>query len=99
MPVLRLHMTYESGKEMDFEINHGTIELIPLPQGQSANIRLRPLHRTDVGMGGPGRGGTVRVVGGALGVIVDARGRPLNLPKDIGQRRESMKKWQWALGD
>jgi hypothetical protein len=99
IPVLRIHMTYESGKETDLEIKHGNIELIPLPQGQSANIRLRPLHRTDVGMGGPGRGGTVRVVGGALGVIVDARGRPLSLPKDIGQRRELMKKWQRALGD
>lgn len=99
MPVLRLHMTYESGKETDFEIKHGSMELIPLPQGQSANIRLRPLHRTDVGMGGPGRGGSVRVVGGALGVIVDGRGRPLNLPQDIGQRRELMKKWQWALGE
>jgi hypothetical protein len=92
-------MTYESGKEMDLEIKHGMIEIIPLPQGQSANIRLRPLHRADVGMGGPGRGGTVRVVGGALGVIIDGRGRPLNLPKDIGQRRTLMKKWQAALGD
>jgi hypothetical protein len=98
VPVLRLHMTYESGKETDLEIKHGKIELLPLPQGQSANIRLRPLHRADVGMGGPGRGGTVRVVGGALGVIVDGRGRPLHLPEDIGKRRELMKRWQWTLG-
>jgi hypothetical protein len=98
VPVLRLRMTYKSGKETDLEIKHGTMELLPLPQGQSANIRLQPLHRADVGMGGPGRGGTVRVVGGALGVIVDSRGRPLHLPKDIGQRRELMKKWKLTLG-
>ena len=98
VPVLRLCMTDESGEETDLEIKHGTIRTLPLPQGQSAHIRLQPLHRADVGMGGPGRGGTVRVVGGALGVVIDGRGRPLRLPEDIGRRRELMRKWLWVLG-
>jgi len=98
VPVLRLRMTHESGEETDLEIKHGTIRMLPLPQGQSANIRLQPLHRADVGMGGPGRGGTVRVVGGAFGVVVDCRGRPLSLPEDIGRRRELMMKWLRILG-
>ena len=98
VPVLHLRMTYESGEETDLEIKHGTIEVLPLPQGQSARIRLQPLHRADVGMGGLGRGGTVRVVGGAFGVVVDGRGRPLRLPEDIGRRRELMRKWLRILG-
>jgi hypothetical protein len=98
VPILRLCMTYESGEETDLEIKHGTIRMLPLPQGQSARIRLQPLHRADVGMGGPGRGGTVRVVGGSMGVVVDGRGRPLRLPEDIGRRRELMRKWLRVLG-
>jgi len=98
VPVLHLRMTYESGEETDLEIKHGTIKVLPLPQGQSARIRLQPLHRADVGMGGLGRGGTVRVVGGAFGVVVDGRGRPLRLPEDIGRRRELMRKWLRILG-
>ena len=49
-------------------------------------------------MGGPGRGGSVRVVGGTLGVVIDARGRPLRLPRDTNIRQEIYKKWLWTLG-
>lgn len=97
-PILRLRVTFESGDETSFEIKQGTLEALPLPMGQSARIRLQPLHRADVGMGGPGRAGSVRVVGGALGVVIDARGRPLRVPADLGRRRDLYKKWFWTLG-
>ena len=97
-PILRLRVTYESGDETSFEIKQGSLEALPLPMGQSARLRLQPLHRADVGMGGPGRGGSVKVVGGTLGVVIDARGRPLRLPEDVGRRRELYKKWIWTLG-
>lgn len=97
-PILRLRVTYESGDETSFEIKQGTLEALPLPMGQSARLRMQPLHRADVGMGGPGRGGSVRVVGGTLGVVIDARGRPLHLSEDAGRRRELYKKWLWTLG-
>mgnify|MGYP001052323740 CR=1 FL=1 len=51
-----------------------------------------------LGACGPGVGGKVDVVGGALGVIIDARGRPLTLPQDPARRIELVKKWQWTLG-
>jgi hypothetical protein len=97
-PILRLRVTYESGDETSFEIKQGTLEALPLPMGQSARLRLQPLHRADIGMGGPGRGGSVRVVGGVLGVVIDARGRPLRLPEEAGRRRDLYKKWLWTLG-
>jgi hypothetical protein len=31
-------------------------------------------------------------------VVIDARGRPLRLPDDAVQRRETIEKWRWALG-
>ena len=65
---------------------------------EAATLRLQPLHRFDVGMG-PGRGGSLKVVGGSMGIVIDARGRPLNLNVDPVQRREQMKKWLWILGN
>jgi len=96
-PVLRVRVVYESGEENTVEIKYGNIKAIPVPSKQVAQLHLRPLHRFDVGMGGPGRGGRLRVVGGALGVVIDARGRPLSLPEDPAQRRELLTKWRWAL--
>ena len=95
---LRVRVKQEGSTETTLEIKHGTLEVIPLPLGKAANLHLQPLNRFDVGMGGPGRGGSVRVVGGALGVIIDARGRPLRLPKEDARRRDLLKKWIWTLG-
>jgi len=97
-PILRIRMAYEGGAETSLEIKQGSIEVLQLPAGQSAQLHIQPLHRFDVGMGGPGRGGRLRVVGGALGVVVDARGRPLHLPHDPTLRRESIAKWRWMVG-
>lgn len=97
-PILRLHVTYESGDETSFDIKQGTLEALPIPMGEAARLRLQPLHRSDVGMGGLGRGGSVRVVGGVLGVVIDARGRPIRLPRDPSRRQDLYKKWLWTLG-
>lgn len=97
-PILRLHVTYESGDETSFDIKQGTLEALPIPMGEAAKLRLQPLHRSDVGMGGLGRGGSVRVVGGVLGVVIDARGRPIRLPRDPSRRQDLYKKWLWTLG-
>jgi hypothetical protein len=97
-PILRLRVTYESGDETSFDIKQGTLEALPIPMGEAAQLRLQPLHRSDVGMGGAGRGGSVRVVGGILGVVIDARGRPLLLPNDANRRQALYKKWLWTLG-
>jgi hypothetical protein len=96
-PILKVKMTYEGGNETSLDVKQGALEIIPLPLGQPARIHMQPLHRYDVGMGGAGRGGGLRVVGGALGVVIDARGRPLYLADDPVRRRELIKKWRWTL--
>lgn len=97
-PVLRVRMKDDSGNETAYEIKQGRLELLPLPLGKSATLRLQPLHRADIGMGGQGRGGSLKVSGGALGVVIDARGRPLRLPSDPAKRRDLLQKWTWMLG-
>ena len=95
--VLRARLTYSDGTEARAEIKFGGLEILPLPTGQSARLSLQPLRRADAGLG-PGKSGSVTVTGGALGVVIDARGRPLQLPTDPVRRRELIKKWYYTVG-
>ncbi|HWQ83484.1 MAG TPA: glutamate mutase L [Anaerolineales bacterium] len=97
-PILRVKLQREGGDDSTLEVRQGALEVLPLSSGKTATLHLQPMHRYDVGMGGPGRGGRLTVHGGALGVIIDARGRPLQLPSDAGRRRELYRKWLWTLG-
>jgi hypothetical protein len=97
-PILRIKMTLEDGYETTMDVKDGDLEVIPLSPGKSARLKLQPFHRYDIGMGGAGRGGSLNVTGSALGVIIDARGRPLKLPENPKQRKEIYRKWLWMLG-
>lgn len=95
--VLRAKLTYADGTDARVDVKFGGLEILPLPSGQSARLSLQPLNRADAGLGS-GRSGTVAVTGGALGVVIDARGRPLQLPSDPVRRRELIKKWYYTVG-
>jgi hypothetical protein len=96
-PILRGKLTYENGTEARVELKYGSLETLPLSSGEAGNLTVQCLRGADVGFG-PGRGGTIPVSGGALGVVFDGRGRPLDLPSDAVRRREIIKKWNWTLG-
>ena len=96
-PILRGKLVYENGTEARVELKYGTIEALPLASGEAGKLTVQCLRGADVGFG-PGRGGTIPVSGGALGVVFDGRGRPLDLPTDAVRRRELIKKWNWTLG-
>jgi len=95
--VLRARLVYSDGTEVRSEIKFGGLEILPLPGGQTAQLSLQPVRRADAGLG-PGKGGVVPVTGGAMGVVIDARGRPLTLPSDPVRRRELIKKWYHTVG-
>ena len=95
--IVRAKLTYQDGTETRADVKFGGLEIMPLPSGQTARLSLAPLHRADAGLG-PGRSGSLTVTGGAMGVIIDARGRPLALPSDPVRRRELMKRWSYAVG-
>jgi hypothetical protein len=87
----------ENGTEAQVEIRAGRLETLPLPQGHTARLMISPRQGADVGFGA-GRPGSLTVSGGMMGVVFDARGRPLELPNDAEKRRELLGRWLSSLG-
>jgi uncharacterized protein (TIGR01319 family) len=81
-PILRIQVNREDGRNFTREIKFGALTALPIDLGEKVSLHLRPLHRFNVGMGGPGKSGKVNAVGGSLGIIIDARGRPLHFFQD-----------------
>lgn len=95
--ILRMRIVYEDGGELDVEAHYGDIEIWPLLPGQKATLELHPSRRCDVGLG-MGRSGSIQALGGLVGLVVDARGRPLVLSDDPDRRRHTLNKWIWDVG-
>jgi uncharacterized protein (TIGR01319 family) len=96
-PILQVKFTYTNGHTAEFEVKAGMIEALPLSIGQIAKVRLHPLHRFDVGNGPGVDVNSLSVTGGLYGLIVDARGRPVQAPLEPKHRAETYRKWQAAL--
>ncbi len=92
--VLRLKVE-ELNLEMD--VPYGSLEVYRLPSPEPLTLRVRPQRNFDVGWG-PGRGRKIQFSGGSVGLIIDARGRPLTLPSDRERRRAKVQEWLWGVG-
>lgn len=95
--ILKGRLSYENGAEAPVDLKMGSIETLPLGNGETGKLTIQTARGVDVGFG-PGRGGTIPISGGALGVVFDGRGRPLDMPSDPTRRRDLIKKWNWTLG-
>ena len=78
------------------DIPYGDLRRYPLPLGEKATLKLQPSRRFDVGAGN-GHPVEVEVMGGVVGLVIDTRGRPLEIPTDAQQRVSQLTKWQTAL--
>lgn len=78
------------------DIPYGGLRRYPLPLGEKATVKLHPSRRFDAGAGS-GQVVEAEVVGGVVGLVIDARGRPLEIPTDAQQRVSQLTKWQSAL--
>jgi hypothetical protein len=94
-----MDVTIESDRiRFEGEIEFGKIEIFPIAPGKSAKVTVNPTGRFDIGFG-PGQGKKMTLMGGlAGGLVIDARGRPFTLPRDVADRRSLMRKWLWDMG-
>jgi hypothetical protein len=98
-PAVRVVLDREDGSKQIEEVPPGAILRLPLAPGERALLSLYPASSCDVGLG-PGQQARASepIEGGALGLIVDARGRPLGLPATAAERISRLAEWQRALG-
>lgn len=96
--VLTIEVAREEGQREILEISKGQLKRIEVNRGVHIRLYLAPEKDSDVGMGKRGLGGWVSVVGAEVGVIIDARGRPLQLPKSAQSRSRLIRDWIWELG-
>ena len=78
------------------DVPYGELRLYPLPLGEKATLKLQPSRRFDVGAGN-GQVVEAEVMGGVVGLVIDTRGRPLEIPAEAQQRVAQLTKWQSAL--
>ncbi len=79
------------------ELRCGELRLLPLGDGEEAEMTISPGRGRDAGSG-PGQEHRARVRGGVVGLILDGRGRPLELPEERADRRARVAEWSGALG-
>ncbi|MHC4784925.1 MAG: glutamate mutase L [Planctomycetota bacterium] len=78
------------------KLTFGDLKLLPLGLGETAVIRAKPARGFDLGAGS-GKEIEKEVRGGTVGLILDARGRPLPLPKDRPACKAAIDRWVTAL--
>lgn len=78
------------------EVNYSDMALIPLGLGENKEVTITPTKNFDVGAGKGKQLKTV-VEGGVVGLIIDARGRPFEFPKDDMKRITLLKRWNKVL--
>lgn len=92
MKVGTLTFDLPDGESKEIEPEYNTITKIELNANEKATVKIKPRKEFNVGAG-PGKEVETTVEGGVVGVIVDARGRPLQLPKDEEKRMKMLKNW------
>lgn len=89
---MRLRLTRADGAVVEETAAFGELKTVPLGADEVAELEVRPARRLDVGEGG-GKHLVVEVRGGRHGIIIDARGRPMEIP----EKREAIAAWEEAL--
>ncbi len=96
---LRVGIEYTNGRQVMVDVMSGSIEVIPLHTNEQALLSLFPAPTVDVGLGlGERARAAEEIDGGLVGLIIDARGRPLDLPDNDKERQARLLQWMQAIG-
>jgi uncharacterized protein (TIGR01319 family) len=90
-------IAFPDGRLVKDQLAFGELRLFALEHGMKANITLRPAKSVNIGTGA-GAAMTREVMGGAVGLLLDGRGRPLQFPAEQSAQVAALKKWFNAVG-
>ncbi|MBV6457455.1 MAG: hypothetical protein HONBIEJF_00564 [Fimbriimonadaceae bacterium] len=86
-----------SGDGVKEAVPFGAIKVIPCGRGEFKTLTIEPGKNFDVGEG-KGKSVQRKLEGGTVGIMIDARGRPLQLPSTDSERIGKLKEWLAAFG-
>ncbi len=96
---IRVGVEYSNGRQVTAEVMSGSIEIIPLKLNEQALLTLHPAPTVDVGLGPGERARAAEEIdGGLVGLIIDARGRPLIFPTNETERQARLLQWMQVIG-
>jgi hypothetical protein len=94
--IFKISWESPDGSEVKYTLKGGEINRINLSEGVEVDAIITPARNMDVG-NGPGQVLETLVMGGIGGVILDGRGRPLQLLEDQSARMELLRSWFSSL--
>jgi len=96
---IRVGVEYSNGRQVTAEVMTGSIEIIPLRLNEQALLTLYPAPTADVGLGPGERARAAEEIdGGLIGLIIDARGRPLTFSTNEAERQARLLQWMQVMG-
>ena len=96
-------LTTRDGRSRKVDVAYGSIAVLSLHTDEQASLEIVPSRNFRIGQAE--KGAIVRtepgqeISGGSIGLIIDARGRPLNLASNPKVRQEQVFKWNRAYTD
>ena len=93
---MKISIEADAGDMFEEELKFGEIKLIPLGEREEVEATIQPARAFDVGEG-PGKEIKKTITGGVVGVLLDARGRPLYLPEKEDDKKQLLLSWFKAL--
>lgn len=85
-----------SGDGINVSVPFGEVKVIPVGRDEFKNVTITPAKGFDVGEG-KGKAIQVKLEGGTVGVIVDARGRPFDINLNTPNRIQKLRSFLSAL--
>ena len=96
---LKVDVEYSNGRKISVDVASGSIEVVPLQVNEQALLSLYPAPTVDVGLGAGERARAAEEIdGGLVGLVIDARGRPLVLAQNDAERQARLLQWMQIMG-
>ena len=96
---VKARLVVQGETRAEVSVPAGSIRRLPLGVNERGRLELHLARGLDLGLGRRGRMAAIDVRGGALGVIIDARGRPLSLPMEESVRCQVIGTWQREIDE
>jgi hypothetical protein len=93
--IARVKLTSDSRDE-ELKVSGGEMVIIPAGREEEFEVEIVPARKVEAGAG-PGRRVTGKCRGGEVGVIIDARGRPVQFPEEEEARMALVREWRSAF--